>query len=291
MRNPFLKVQLLIEGRNMRLPLTVIFYNAILAFMMILFMVLNSETFQDGYYYDTLSYIHQFLILSSIQLGSVFVLMPFYVSSLFLGDRENHMMEQFAMIPGVNRQFIQAKIGLVLMNNSLLFISGIPIVGLSCVYTGLSFAKMIRLGLMVLLFSFWSGAVAIFFYSVSGKQMWSFAGTLTAHLVFFIGTIVVIELLRNGSLLATRGISIPEEVSWICLLLLTLNPLASYMGYYGNITGDNELISVYCSHFGIDASGRMFSLLFFKGACLACIVTAVIFLILAVRNFKSESSL
>lgn len=290
MRNPFLKVHLLLEGRNIRLPLTIIFYNAILAFIMILFLVFNAETFQEGYYYDTFSYLHQFLILSSIQIGTVFLLMPFFVSGLYVSDREKCMLEQFAMIPGVGSRFVQAKIILVLMTNGLLYLSGIPIISLSCVYTGLSFLKLVRLGLMILLFSFWSGAVAIFFYSVSTRLMWSFAGTIAAQLAFLIGTIIVIEILRNGAMALSRGEMIPVEISVLCLVLLALNPFASYMGFYGNITGDNELISVYCSHFGIDASGRVFSLVFYKAACLACILTAVLFLALAVKKMNKNSS-
>ena len=53
MWNPFLKVEWLKEGRNIRLPMMLIFYNAILAFITILFMFFNAESFQEGYSYDT----------------------------------------------------------------------------------------------------------------------------------------------------------------------------------------------------------------------------------------------
>ena len=70
MLNPFLKAEWLREGRNIRLPMMIIFYNAILAFVMILFMVFNEESFQKGYYYNNSSYVYEFLIISSIQLGA-----------------------------------------------------------------------------------------------------------------------------------------------------------------------------------------------------------------------------
>ena len=72
MLNPFLKAEWLREGRNIRLPMMIIFYNAILAFVMILFMVFNEESFQKGYYYNNSSYVYEFLIISSIQLLAVF---------------------------------------------------------------------------------------------------------------------------------------------------------------------------------------------------------------------------
>ena len=48
MLNPFLKVEWLKEGRNVRLPMIIIFYNAILAFITILFMFFNAESLQEG---------------------------------------------------------------------------------------------------------------------------------------------------------------------------------------------------------------------------------------------------
>ena len=199
------------------------------------------------------------------------------------------MMEQFAMVPGVNRQFVQAKIVLVLMYHGLLFLSGIPIISLACVYTGLSWLKIIRLGLMILLFTFWSGAVAIFFYSVSTRLIWSFAGTISPQFAFLVGSLVLIELCLDGSLVLSHSSGIPSEISWLCLILLALNPLSSYMGYYGNITGDNGVISIYCSHFGIDASDRLFTLFFYKASGAACVITAVVFLALAVRYMNKNS--
>ena len=56
MWNPFLKVEWLKEGRNIRLPMMLIFYNAILAFITILFMFFNAESFQEGYLHICISF-------------------------------------------------------------------------------------------------------------------------------------------------------------------------------------------------------------------------------------------
>lgn len=123
MINPFLKTEWLREGRNIRLPLMIIFYIAIMAFIMILFMVFNEESFQQGYYYDTTTYQYQFLIISTFQIITVLLLTPFTVSRLFIVDKEKNMLEQFEMVPGVSFQYVTAKIILVLAVHVLLFIS------------------------------------------------------------------------------------------------------------------------------------------------------------------------
>ena len=221
---------------------------------------------------------------------TVFVLMPFYISGLYARDRQKHMMEQFAMVPGTARQFVWARIILVLLTNGLLFISGVPVVGLACIYTGLGWQKLFRLALMIQLFSFWSGSIAICFYSISDKVVWSFAGTLAVYLAFIIGTIALIELLCNGTLFFTGAASMPEELSAFCLFLLTLNPLSSYLGFYGNVTGDNGLMLLYCSHFGIDAGGSWFTLIFYKCSGVICILTGLLFISLAIRYMDKFSN-
>ena len=83
MWNPFLKVEWLKEGRNIRLPMMLIFYNAILAFITILFMFFNAESFQEGYSYDTSAYLYQFLIVSIKK--TCFINLPIYsIYRLFL---------------------------------------------------------------------------------------------------------------------------------------------------------------------------------------------------------------
>lgn len=288
MLNPFLKTEWLQEGRNIRLPIIIIFYNAILAFVMILFMVFNEDSFQKGYYYNNSSYVYEFLIISSIQILAVFFLMPFTVSRMFHADKENNMLKQFVIIPGISKQYLQAKIMLILSVNSIMFVSGLPVLAVSCIYTGVSWTIVLRLAIMILMYSFWAGAIAVFFYSISTRIIWGFVGTLFGQMMFIIGTIVTAELLRNGALVMNLGGEIPESVSNLCLILLLLNPLASYMGYFGKLTGDTGVITTFCSHLGIDTSQKIFSLIFYKAASLMCILVGILFLYLAVWNMEKE---
>ena len=98
MLNPFLKVEWLKEGRNVRLPMIIIFYNAILAFITILFMFFNAESLQEGYSYNTSSYLYQFLIISTFQIGMIFVLMPFSVWGFYATDRHRNALKGVAII-------------------------------------------------------------------------------------------------------------------------------------------------------------------------------------------------
>ncbi|MDO5145564.1 MAG: hypothetical protein Q4D60_01030 [Eubacteriales bacterium] len=282
MINPFLKAGWLREGRNIRLPLTIIFYNAIMAFVMILFMVFNEESFQKGYYYDTSTYQYQFLIICSFQILAVFLMMPFSVSRLFLTDKEKNMIEQFEMIPGVSIQYIMAKLCLVVEINGLLFFSSLPVMTLCCIYTGISGMKILRLGAMILLYTFWGASISIFFYTVCEKTIWAFAGTVCAYLAFCFGTLVMADMIRNTALMMSQAGEMTDVSSHLCLVLLLLNPLSSYMGYYGSVTGDVGIFSTLCSHLGIDTTKKMFIFLFYKTSSLLCVLVGCLFLALSV---------
>lgn len=74
----------------------------------------------------------------------------------------------------------------------------------------------------------------------------------------------------------------------LCLLLSLINPLAAYMGYYGNITGDSGLMNLYCGRIGIDSSTQAFSFLFYKAASIMCILMGIAFWLWQSGRWKSR---
>ena len=266
MWNPFLKVEWLKEGRNIRLPMMLIFYNAILAFITILFMFFNAESFQEGYSYDTSAYLYQFLIISTIQIGMIFV-----------------------MIPGSSKQFIIARVSVIIAVYMMLFISSLPIISLSCIYSGLPWRKIIRLGIMLFICTFWSASVSIFSFSYCKKGIWAFAQNTVIEAVFILGTILGTEIMRTISISVSGMDNLAPITTSLCLLLSLINPLAAYMGYYGNITGDSGLMNLYCGRIGIDSSTQAFSFLFYKAASIMCILMGIAFLALAVWQMEKQA--
>ncbi len=280
--NPFLKIGWLREGRSIRLPLMVIFYNAILAFMVILFIVLNTNSLQTGFFTNTSLYQYQFIFLSTIQVLAVFLLTPYIVSKLFY-EKENNMMGQFGMIPGMSVQYIFSKMVLLLAIQALLIVSGLPVVVLASMYTGVSVMKIPQNILLVLVCTFWSGAITVFFHTICRRSMWSLIWSVLVQLLFVLGTLMTIEMFRNGiSLLANTSQATPAVTNF-CTFLLMLNPLSPYMGYFGNVTGGTGVFFAICSHAGIDLSLPIFQLLFYRASYLLLIAVGVVFLVLSVR--------
>ena len=289
MLNPFLKVEWLKEGRNVRLPMIIIFYNAILAFITILFMFFNAESLQEGYSYNTSSYLYQFLIISTFQIGMIFVLMPFSVWGFYATDREKHMLEEFAMIPGSSKQFVIARVSVIIAIYMMLFVSSLPIISLSCIYSGLPWRKILRLGIMMLICTFWSASISVFSFSYCKKGIWAFAQNTAIEALFVLGTVLAADLIRSFSISVTGAESLAPIAINLCMLFSLLNPLAAYMGYYGNITGDSGLMNLYCGRIGIDSSTQTFSFLFYKAASIVCILMGIAFIALAVWQMEKQA--
>ena len=276
------------EGRSIRLPILMIFYNSILAFVTILFLFFNNESTQAGYLSNHAGFLVQFLIISSLQILTVFILMPFAVS--YMEDTDREVSEQFMMIPGVARYQIIAKINVLVLTNLLIFLSSLPIITLSCIYSGISLMKIGRLFGVITLFSFWGGSIALFHYSISRRPLFAFAGTIFTYFMMSVGILLFLEIIRGASLSLSGQGELASWVTGLCLVVNLFNPVVVYVGYFENLSGNVPIITSYFGNFGIDVTSRTFSYLYFKLAILACVLVGIIFLSLSVHFYFREKS-
>ena len=282
------RLEMLKEGRSIRLPILIIFYNSILAFVTILFLFFHNESTQAGLYLNQAGFLVQFLIISSLQILTVFILMPFAVS--YMEDTDRKVSEQFMMIPGVARYQIIAKINVLVLTNLLIFLSSLPIITLSCIYSGISLMKIGRLFGVITLFSFWGGSIALFHYSISRRPLFAFAGTIFTYFMMSVGILLFLEIIRGASLSLSGQGELASWVTGLCLVVNLFNPVVVYVGYFENLSGNVPIITSYFGNFGIDVTSRTFSYLYFKLAILACVLVGIIFLSLSVHFYFREKS-
>lgn len=286
MLRSFLQVDMLREGRNIRIPIMMIFYNSILAFLTILFIFFNNESMQVGYFTGRSSFFTQFLIISSFQILIVFFMMPFSVGHF--AETERVVARQFFMIPGVTSPYLMSKMFTLIMSNLLIFISSLPIISLSCIYSGISLWKLLRLFGMILIFSFWSGSIALFFYGLNRRFLVAFGSTMFTYFLFSGGALLFMEIIRNVQI--TMGVTgeITRGIRILCLLVNLFNPIMVYMGYFGNLSGNIAMVTSYFGNYGIDATSTRFSFLYYKAATFTSVMVGILFLYLAIRFFYKD---
>lgn len=128
-----------------------------------------------------------------------------------------------------------------------------------------------------------------FSFSYCKKGIWAFAQNTAIEAMFVLGTVLATEIIRSFSISVTGAESLAPIAINLCMLFSLLNPLAAYMGYYGNITGDSGLMNLYCGRIGIDSSTQTFSFLFYKAASIVCILMGIAFIALAVWQMEKQA--
>ena len=293
--NPLLKIELLREGRGIRLSMLVIFYNAILALVTIMIMLVNTQSYSSGYYYDPSTSRFQFIIISSIQIAFSVLVSLLLTMGLYNSDFGENFREPFSLVPGYINQYVTARLVLVLAANMLLFVSSLPVLLLSAIYSGVTPVQIVRLGLMVIMASFWSTALAGF-CSVFGKKG-IFSAFLTVFMVilFFIGTYIIVALLNGrftalggGGALSGSSHMVYNAGTVLTMLIMALNPISSYAGYRINITGDSGTFRSFCAGIGVDVNSRLFSYVFYKLSAVMLILCGIIMVRLTIRHLKKD---
>lgn len=276
-----LKTEFLKYGRSSLLPMVVIFYDAILAFVMILFMYSGAFAYKDYAYYSASSNLNHFLVLSSIEIVATLLVVPIVVSIMYNGDQEHYIGEQLALIPGATWRHTFTKVVVPVILNMILFASGLPVLLVACIYSDTSFFKIVGLTGIVLAFSLWSAAITTFFYTIWKRWGGPVIIAVIIQLLLSIGTVFIISMVGNYYGEAVSNAHVPAILSRICLILLLLNPLCLYIGLYSNLTGDISLMSGLCGPIGIDSSSELFSNFFYKVSLASIIIFALLIVVLA----------
>ena len=78
----------------------------------------------------------------------------------------------------------------------------------------------------------------------------------------------------------------PEAGAIAAMLVMSLNPISSYVGYQINITGDSGIFRSFCAGFGLDINSRLFSYTFYKLSAVMLLLSGLVMICLAIRRMK-----
>ena len=293
MLNPLLKIEFLREGRGARLSLMVIFYNAILALITIMIMLVNSQSYLEGYYYDPSTSRFQFIIISTIQIGCSLLLGTIMTWSLYARDQEGIYRESFPLVPGYCNHIINSRMALVVMVNLLLFLSSLPILLISVIYSGVTVFQVVRLGIEILMCALWSTSLTACCCVFGRNGFFSAFLTLLMEVFFFIGTYLLVAVVNGRfnimgaeNVLAGSGHMVYNAGTVMTMLVMSLNPISSYVGYRINIIGDSGMFQSFCAGIGVDVNSRLFSYVFYKMSAVMMVIFSLLMIWLSIRHLR-----
>ena len=166
---------------------------------------------------------------------------------------------------------------------------------LSAIYSGVDWFHILGLFLMVILVSFWSGALSVLCFSMLRKGFLSMLMNIVLAGVISFGTYLMVAVI-NGRLFQNQsdflagdaGNAAASARQIISMIILSLSPLSSYMGYRSSITGESGFSGEYSMDLGLDLTSPLFDFVFYKLALAMMIISGLFFIWLSVRLMKKR---
>lgn len=229
--NPILRKELVVGSRNMKMSWGIFGFNAFLTLIVILVMVIISADARiSGYDYGDL--IMLFPVLGCVECGILSLVVPIITSGSISGERERQTLDIMLTTPVKPFSIALGKLGSAMMLVMTYMISSIPVMAISFVLGGMSWATLLGLIAMMLYLGAYVGSVGIFCSSVVKK---SIAATVLT-IVIGIGIIVLTSIIFGvGTSALAYYQTVHNHASSVNLgvlpMILMLNPYTPFADF------------------------------------------------------------
>lgn len=235
--NPILKKELKLGSRSIRLPLSVMFYDIVLAIVAVIAILIAAFAGSSGGRIDFSGFLYIFQVIGWIQLGITLLIVPILTAGAISGEREKQTLEIMLTTPEKPLAIVWGKLLASLSNYLIFIISSIPIMAIAFVLGGLNWFALLGYILMMLLTAIYIGSVGIFCSSAFKKTIASIVMTfllefalLALPVVLFFG-IVGVGAAVHEYLYYELSRSIPDPNFGILPLIMIGNPLTGCLDY------------------------------------------------------------
>lgn len=284
--NPVYKKELKLNVRTMRMALTILFYNAILAFIGLVCFYL---VFSSGRYYGSIDYSNIlviYLIISIIEIGLVMFVVPAFTASAIAGERERQTLEILLTTRLKPMQIIMGKLLSSISNVLLLVFSSMPILSIVFTVGGVNFRDLLQLVFMTLILAIYIGSMGIFFSTLFKKTVPATVFTYGGVIFLTLGTIfiVVVSYLICDNINQQNymnAVSYTSTDIGNATLILLLNPAITMVSMVAQQYGSASILTSFISSFG--RCNRFIMEHWFWCSVVAQMLVSMIFLFSAAR--------
>lgn len=251
--NSMFKKELKTGMRSMRIPLTLLGYNGILALIGLLFFY---AVFQQANYggIDNSQILGVYMVLACMEFALVLFVIPAYTSSAISGERERQTLEILLTTTMKPSQIIRGKLMASMSTVLLLVFSSLPILSLVFSIGGVSVMDLMQFGLLILVASVFVGSLGLLF-SVWFRKT-AVATVMTYGMLVFLGmgtmaiVAIVFVLMRQyyeAQYFAGVISSYPDTDLGYGVCILLLNPAVTIasllMGQFGGADDFRRIIT------------------------------------------------
>ena len=187
--NPVYKKELKVSTRTIKLALTILAYNGLLAIIgLIAFYAIFQNARYGGIDYNDI--LTLYMVLAGMEFGMILFVTPAYTSSAISGERERQTLEILLTTSMKPIQIIWGKLLSSISTVLLLVFSSLPVLSLVFTIGGVSVGDLAKYVLMIIVTAVFAGSIGLFFSASFKRTTISTVFTYGGLLLMGAGTIV-----------------------------------------------------------------------------------------------------
>ncbi len=255
--NPVYKRETMVSARSFRLALILVFFNTILALVVLLNMYSVLERVKLTAEIQYSSFTNLYIFVTVVEFVMLMFIMPALTAGSISGERERQTLDLLLTTTMKPSDIILGKLTSSFGTMFLMIVSSFPLLAVSFVYGGVMIYDVFLLLLCYLAVALLCGSMGICFSSLFkrstiatvvsyGVLVLIAAGTYAVNV--FVLSIAKMNIDSNYAL-SVSGMA-EQANSGACLYLLLLNPVATFYVMINGQAGDNQVMNSLNGWFG-----------------------------------------
>lgn len=289
--NPILIKELKIRSRVVRIPILLMFYNAIVALIAVFMFLTSMDIFNGSNYIDYSGMTSLFAGLGIFQCGVVFMLTLVVSANSISGEREKGTLDLMLVTPTSPATVIRGKLYSTIASGGLLIFSSMPVMAISTIYGGVETEDVLYLVGTLLFTMLYASSTGILCSSFSFRSSVAVVTTLIVEAALVIGPFI---LLSGISRIMYSGVQESMDIvislgGWV--FLLVINPAMPVMGFYDKLLGSSMIMDYFYYLCGIeeDTAFAYFLQKHFMQCCVGTqIILSIVFLWISVKKLGAQ---
>ncbi len=277
--NPIVKKDVKVQSRSMKICWGVFAYELILALVFFLAMVIIQQ--ESRYSLDNIysSMVWLYPVLAVTQIVILGVVVPVRTASSISGEKERQTFDIMMTTSMTPFSIIAGKVTTAIVQSMLFVLASMPVMALSFIIGGMSWAYLFWFLGMAFLVSFFAASIGILCSALCKKSISAVIMSYGFYLVFFIVTIlplIIYEIIEVSVYSSVQTNSISE---WLSLFLL-LNPIMYVVEFFAHVMAGESVAAAMLD--SLSATQSQGVLHFIASGYVWLIVSTILFLVVSV---------
>lgn len=285
--NPIWVKEIKTRTRVVRIPILLMFYNAVVALMAVFMLFTSVDVFNGGIYTDYSGMTTLFAGLGILQCGVGFLVTLVLTSNSISGEKERGTLDLMLVTPVSPGTVIGGKLLAALSTSVLFAISSFPVLAVGTIYGGVNAEDVIYLGIIFLVLSIYAGSVGILCSTWLERSNLSMVTSLVFEGSLIIGPFLFLEALNK--IQYSRIQNMTDEIvslgGWVFVFLV--NPIMPVLDFCDRIFGTNAVMNLFYYQYGIGQESPLSYFLeryFSQGCIILQMLLSILFLWISMKK-------